>query len=111
MCSVVSTCIPAYFLSPGFADRREEEKERGLTCFACSGVLQNRSSGRAGQFRAQDLRGRHGESDAQKDADGEAVGAYYSDGKSDDGGLGRSGEERAGAALPSGACDAEEGEW
>lgn len=76
-----------------------------------SGVLQNRRSGRAGQFRAQDLRGCHGEPDAQEDADGEAARAYDSDGQGDDGGIGGGSEAGAGAALPSGACDAEEGKW
>ena len=76
-----------------------------------SGILQDRSSGRAGQFRAQDLRGCHGKPDAQENADGEAPGAYDSDGQGDDGGIGGSSEECAGAALPSSACDAEEGKW
>ena len=113
MCSVVSSYLPTYNLSLGsFYCGREEAKERGLTrdlIHSC--VLQNRGSCRAGQFRAQDLRGCHGEPDAQEDTDGEAAGAYDSDGKGNDGGIGGGSEESAGAALPSGACDSEEGKW
>lgn len=102
MCSVVST-----FLSRSLID----EMERGLTDLGCSGLLQNRGSGRAGQFRAEDLRGCHGESDAQEDEDSEAAGAYDSDGQGHYGGTGGGSEECAGAAFPPGACDAQEGKW
>ena len=79
--------------------------------FGCSRFLQNRGSGRASEFRAEDLRGCYGESDAQEDEDSEAAGAYGSDGKGHYGGIGGGSEECAGAALPPGACDAEEGQW
>lgn len=86
-----------------------EAQEQGLT-FHCSGVLQNRGSGRAGQFRAEDLRRCHGKSHAQEDEDGKAAGAYDFDGQSYDGGPGECSEGCAGAAFPSGGRDAEESE-
>jgi hypothetical protein len=87
----------------------DEGKRRGLT-LNCSGFLQDRGTGRAGQLRAEDLRRCHGESDAQEDQDGEAPGAYDFDGESYYGGSGERSEGCASAAFPSGACDTKEGE-
>lgn len=55
-------------------------EEKDLTADFCSGFLQNDLAGRAGQLRAEDLRGCHGESDAQANEDGEETCADESDG-------------------------------
>lgn len=76
-----------------------------------SGFLQNNRPSRARQFRAEDLRGRDGGAHAQADADGQEAGADDFDGQGHDGRAGERGEGCAGAAFPSGAGDAEEGEF
>lgn len=80
-----------------------------LRADSCSCFLQDRRAGRAGQLRAEDMRGRDGESYAQADEDGEEACADELNGQSYDGRIGECSEGCAGAAFPPGGCDAEEG--
>lgn len=65
-----------------------------------SGILQNHRPRRASQFHPEDLRRRHGKSDAQADTNGQEACAHESDGQSDDGRLGERSEGGAQAAFP-----------